>query len=95
MLFLQRLLGKKEFPQLLGFGTLNQEVAQGISDYLVISPMGQLLGEDVEPELVLKVFQDISFAIMELHRLGILHRCVITSNTNCRIWYDILTSSTL
>ena len=76
MLFLQRLLGKKEFPQLLGFGTINQEVAQGISDYLVISPMGQLLGEDVEPKLVLKVFRDISFAIMELHRLGILHRCV-------------------
>ena len=77
MLFLEKLRGKKEFPQLRGTGALEQEFAQGISDYLIISPMGRLLGEDTEPELVQKVFQDISLSIMELDKLEILHRCVI------------------
>lgn len=77
--FIGQLRGKEGFPQLLVSGSLENELAQGISEYMVISPMGQLLGEDTDPDLVQQVFLDISLCIKELCSLGILHRCVFTA----------------
>ena len=62
-------------PQLLDDGILQHDFAQGISSYLVISPRGQLLGDDTEPELVHAVFNDIASTISKLHDMKILHRC--------------------
>jgi hypothetical protein len=74
--FLSQFIGKAGLPQLLASGVMGQEIAQGVSNYLVISPMGQLLGEDTDTELVRIVFRDIARTIKALHDLGILHRWV-------------------
>lgn len=67
--------GQKEgLPRLRASGALPQEVAPGVSHYLVISPVGQLLGDDSEPDLVQTVFRDIASVIRQLLNLGILHR---------------------
>ena len=72
--FLQQFINKARLPQLLGSGLLDQEVAHGVSSYLIISPKGQLLGEDTEPVLVRTVFSQIAETIKDLLDLGILHR---------------------
>ena len=71
------LIGKECLPQLIAHGTLQQKVAPGVTDYLVISPMGQLLGEDTDSDLVQVVFRDIASTIKELHDIRIIH------------WWDI------
>ena len=70
---LERLAGRACLPQLLASGMLAEEIAQGVSHYLVISPMGQLLGEDTDPEVVCTVYRDVATAIKEMHGLGIVH----------------------
>ena len=75
--FLRLFVGKPCLPQLLAFGELEKEVAPGVTHYLVISPMGQLLGEDTDPDVVCTVFSDIASKIKELHDVGIVH------------WWDI------
>ncbi len=91
--FLQQFTGKAGLPQLLGFGQLDHEVARGVASYLVISPKGQLLGEDTEPELVCTVFGQIASTIKELLDLRILHRWVRECAYACQqatTFFDIL-----
>ena len=71
--FLRLFVGKPCLSQLLEFGKLEQEVAPGVAHFLVISPMGQLLGEDTDPDVVCTVFCDIASKIKELHDMEIVH----------------------
>ena len=69
---LERLAGRAFLPQLLASGALEPEIA-GVDSYLIISPMGQLLGDDTDPEVVCTVYRDVAMAIKELHDIGIVH----------------------
>jgi hypothetical protein len=70
---LKRLAGKAFLPQLLASGGLEPEIAQGVNSDLAISPMGQLLGDDTDPEEVCTIYRDVAAAIKELHDIGIVH----------------------
>lgn len=77
--------GKDGLPQLLASGALQCEVSPGVTHYLVMSPMGQLLGKDTDPELVRIVFRDVASTIRAINVVGILHRWVGRKSTNLRL----------
>ena len=68
-------VGMAGLPQLLASaGALQCELAPGVTHFLVMSPMGQLLGEDSDSNLVSTVFRDVASAIKAIYDVGILHR---------------------
>ena len=68
--------GKAGLPQLLTSGELQCELAPGVTHFLVMSPLGQLLGQDSDSDLVRIVFRDVASTIKAIYDLGILHRWV-------------------
>ena len=73
---MEHFTGRAGLPQLLASGALQCELAPGVTHFLVMSPMGQLLGEDSDSDLVRTVFRDIASAIKAIYEVGILHRWV-------------------
>ena len=83
MSFLSELIGQEGLPTLMAHGLLPGAIARGVSHFLVIKPVGQLLGDDLGPELVQSAFRDIASVLMELLARGILHRYVKGKMRHC------------
>ena len=68
--------GERGFPHLHEHGPLPEEVEMGagITHFMVISPVGEHLGEEHQDGVVLITMRDVANAVRGLAQLGLLQR---------------------